>query len=143
MPAASTITAATRTTAAPANRPQHLRALDYANEVRLARAQLKRDVRAGLTGAAEVVRGCPWEAETMTVGELLRSQSRWGRTRTRKFLMPLAVNENREIGRLTQRQRDELAAALDAKSRLAAMPAPSVHSPRPVSGATAQIEVAA
>ena len=56
----------------------------------------------------------------MSVGELLRSQSRWGRTRTRKFLMPLAVNENRELGRLTQRQRDELAAALETKARLAA-----------------------
>ena len=117
MPAASTITAAPTATA-PAARPQHLRALEYANEVRLARARLKRGVRSGEASAANVVRDCPWEADTMSVGELLRSQSRWGRTRTRKFLAPLAVNENRELGRLTQRQRDELAAALDAKARL-------------------------
>ena len=37
----------------------------------------------------------------MTVGELLRSQRRWGRTRARKFLFSLALNENRELGRLT------------------------------------------
>ena len=52
----------------------------------------------------------------MTVGELLRSQRRWGRTRARKFLSSLALNENRELGRLTDRQRNVLAAALEAKS---------------------------
>jgi hypothetical protein len=51
----------------------------------------------------------------MTVSELLRSQSRWGRTRTRKFLMPLAVNENRQLGRLTLRQKEALAGALEDK----------------------------
>lgn len=140
MPAASTIIAATTTSVSPAVRPQHLRALDYANQVRLARAQLKREVRAGDICAADVVRDCPWEAETMTVGELLRSQSRWGRTRTQKFLRLLAVNENRELGRLTLRQREELAAALDAKTRLA--PARAVR-PRAVASAPTQIEVAA
>ena len=52
----------------------------------------------------------------MSVSELLRSQSRWGRTRTRKFLLPLAVSENRQLGRLTLRQRSMLAAALEAKT---------------------------
>jgi hypothetical protein len=46
----------------------------------------------------------------------LRSQRRWGRTRVRKFLIPLAVNENRELGRLTLRQRGELAKRLTAMS---------------------------
>ena len=53
----------------------------------------------------------------MSVSELLRSQTRWGRTRTRKFLSPLAVSENRQLGRLTLRQREMLAAALEAKRR--------------------------
>jgi hypothetical protein len=102
-------------TAAPAAVPQHIRALEHANRVRLARAALKRAVRAGDLKAEQVVRTCPWEAETMTVSELLRSQSRWGRTRTRKFLVPLAVNENRRLGRLTLRQREALATALEEK----------------------------
>lgn len=102
-------------TAAPAALPQHLRALEHANRVRLARAALKRSVQAGNLRADQIVRSCPWEAETMSVSELLRSQSRWGRTRTRKFLMPLALNENRQLGRLTQRQREALAGALEAK----------------------------
>ena len=95
--------------------PQHMRALEHANRVRLARAALKREVQSGRIDVAELVRECPWELETMTVGELLRSQRRWGRTRTRKFLVSLALNENRELGRLTMRQRGVLAAELEAK----------------------------
>jgi hypothetical protein len=52
----------------------------------------------------------------MTIGELLRSQRRWGRTRVRKFLSSLALNENRALGRLTDRQRNVLAAELTAKA---------------------------
>lgn len=107
MEAASTIV--------PAHMPQHMRALAEANRVRLARAALKRAVEAGDVDTAEVVRECPWEVETMTIGELLRSQRRWGRTRARKFVASMALNENRQLGRLTLRQRSVLAAELDAK----------------------------
>ena len=109
-------------TLVPAAMPQHMQALAHANEVRLARAALKRSVSSGEVEAAEIVRECPWQVESMTVGELLRSQRRWGRTRARKFLFSLALNENRELGRLTARQRLVLAQALEAKtpSRLAA-----------------------
>ena len=107
---------AAASTAAPAQLPQHMRALAHANQIRLARASLKRAISAGTAHAADVVRDCPSEVETMTVSELLRSQRRWGRTRARKFLTPLNVHENRELGRLTVRQRDELARRLEAKA---------------------------
>jgi hypothetical protein len=51
------------------------------------------------------------------LAELLRSQQRWGRTRTRKFLLPLALSENRQLGRLTIRQREVLARELEGKRR--------------------------
>jgi hypothetical protein len=95
--------------------PQHMQALAHANRVRLARASLKRAILANQIDVTEVVRTCPWEVETMTIGELLRSQRRWGRTRVRKFLSSLALNENRELGRFTERQRKVLAAGLAAK----------------------------
>ena len=41
----------------------------------------------------------------MTIAELLTSQRRWGRTRARKFLLPLSLNENKQLGTLTSRQR--------------------------------------
>ena len=104
------------TVAAPAQMPQHMQALENANRVRLARAALKRSVAAGDIEAAKVLRECPWEVETMTVGELLRSQRRWGRARARKFLSSLALNENRQVGRLTERQRGVLAGELETKA---------------------------
>jgi hypothetical protein len=102
-------------TLAPASTPQHMRALAHANRVRLARASIKREVAAGAVEAADVIRDCPWEVQTMTVGELLRSQRRWGRTRARKFLFAMALNENRELGRLTERQRRMVATHLESK----------------------------
>lgn len=96
--------------------PQHMQALAHANEIRLARAALKRAIKAGHTSAAEIVRSCPGEVSTMTISELLCSQQRWGRARARKFLSPLAVNENRELGKLTERQRGEMARRLELRT---------------------------
>lgn len=114
MNAASTATA---TTIAPkVEAPQHMRALERANLVRLARAELKRAIARGDLEAADVVRDCPWETESMTISELLTSQRRWGRTRARKFLMPLALNENKQLGTLTPRQRRMLSTELSDRS---------------------------
>ena len=97
-----------------------MRALERANSVRLARAELKRAIARGDMDASEVVRDCPWETESMTISELLTSQRRWGRTRARKFLMPLSLNENKQLGTLTS---TAAPAALRPSSRPAAAPA--------------------
>ena len=96
--------------------PQHMQALAHANEIRLARASIKRQIKAGRVTAADIVRECPDEVSTMTISELLCSQQRWGRARARKFLSPLAVNENRELGKLTERQRGEMARRLELRA---------------------------
>lgn len=85
--------------------PQHLQALERANRVRLARAELKRSVASGEVPVTRVITECPWESGTMTLSELLRSQSRWGRTRTRKLLASIGLNENKRLETLTERQR--------------------------------------
>jgi hypothetical protein len=97
-------------TLAPA--PQHLQALERANRVRLARAELKRRIGTGELSAAEVIMARPWEAESMTVMDLLMSQRRWGRTRCRKFLLSVPMTETKTIGSMTERQRCLLAALL-------------------------------
>ena len=89
--------------------PQHMRALQRANEVRLARAELKRRVASGELSAAEVIRMPPDEALTMEVAELLMSQRRWGHTRARRFLAGIPMAETKPLGSMTPRQRDTLA----------------------------------
>jgi hypothetical protein len=91
---------------------QHMRALAQANRVRLARAELKRQVAEGETSAGDVVLACPWEAESMTISDLLMSQHRWGRTRCRRFLASIPMSETKTIGSMTDRQRRALASTL-------------------------------
>ena len=99
-----------------ARAPQHLQALQRANEIRLARADLKRRIAEGGVSAGEIVLACPREVEGMAIADLLMSQRRWGRTRCRKFLAGIPLAENKSIGSMTDRQRRALALALPAVS---------------------------
>ena len=96
--------------------PQHMRALRQANRVRLARAELKRQIADGHRTVAEVVSECPWEAESMTIADLLMSQHRWGRTRCRRFLASIPMHETKTLGTMTDRQREQLAARLNGQT---------------------------
>ncbi len=105
-------------TLAPAG-PQYMRALERANKVRLARAELKRRVATGELQAAEVILECPWEAHSMMVADLLTSQRRWGESRCRKLLVQLQMPETKTVGSLTDRQRRTLAAACREQAPMA------------------------
>jgi hypothetical protein len=95
-----------------------MRALARANEIRLARAGLKRRVATGEVSVAEVVLKSPWEAESMTISDLLTSQRRWGTTRCRKLLQCVPMSENKTIGSMTDRQRHVLAELLQTANGL-------------------------
>lgn len=102
--------------------PQRLRALERANEIRLARACLKRQIARGEVTAAQVLLDCPKEACSWPIGDLLMSQRRWGTTRCRKFLARNQIVETKPVGSLTERQRLLLAACLQASVEV---PAPA------------------
>lgn len=95
--------------------PQHMQALAQANRVRLARAALKRSIGRGEVPVSSVISESPWEVDSMSLSELLTSQRRWGRTRARKFLVSLALSENKRVGTLTPRQRTMLCRELEMK----------------------------
>ena len=125
MSAAITIAPALSPMPAPARRieprrsepaEQHMQALARANEVRLARAALKREVAAGNRSALDVVLDCPWEARSMCISELLSAQRRWGKARSRKLIQHAGLKETKELGSMTERQRRVLASALEAKA---------------------------
>jgi hypothetical protein len=94
-----------------------MRALERANKVRLARAELKRRIATGEIHAASVILHCPWEADSMAVADLLMSQRRWGLTRCRKFLSQVPMSEKKTIGSMTDRQRQTLAEMLTSAER--------------------------
>lgn len=86
--------------------PQHLVALDRANEMRLRRAAFKRQLQAGELQVAEVIDD---EAlASMPVVDLLGAQRRWGQRRARGVLRDVPCSEWKLVGQLTERQRDAL-----------------------------------
>jgi hypothetical protein len=92
--------------------PQYMRALELANQVRVARATLKREVAIGEVDVGDVILDCPWEALTMTVSELLISQRRWGSARSHKVLAALEIRDEKSLGSMTDRQCRALATLL-------------------------------
>ena len=94
---------------------QCMEALARASEVSRARAALKREISEGRRNITEVITESPWEADSMSLSDLLCSQRRWGRARSRKLLSSTALSEGKRVGSLTERQRRVLVAALEAK----------------------------
>ena len=92
---------------------QAMEALDRANEIRLARAQLRRELYAGTRTAASVILDGPVGSESWELGDMLMAQRRWGPRRLRRFLGVGLPGEHRRIGTLTIRERQELARRLE------------------------------
>lgn len=85
------------------SQPQYMDALDRANEVRLERAQVKRDVATGrMSLQAAMGSAC---CGTLYIADLLMCQRRWGRIRALRTLGALRIGEHREVRSLTDRQR--------------------------------------
>jgi hypothetical protein len=91
---------------------QRLRALELANDVRRARASLKRQIAAGTISAASCLLDPPKAAQGCAVAEILLSQRGWGRVKCAKFLVQNEIAERKTVGDLTDRQRDRLAGEL-------------------------------
>jgi len=102
------------TDAAPVADPQRMRALERANEIRLARAELKRRIADGEVSVVDVLLDVPDHAVNWAVADLLMSQRRWGESRCRKFLWRNRINETKNVGALTERQRRLLAEQLES-----------------------------
>jgi hypothetical protein len=91
---------------------QRLRALAHANEIRTARAHLKRDLKAGRREFVDLLTDPPDEILTMKIIELVLATPQVGRTKANRALVACRVSPTKTIGGLSSRQRDELAGHL-------------------------------
>jgi S13-like H2TH domain len=89
-----------------------LRALAKANEIRVERAQLKREVAAGRIQLARLLAHPPACAQTAKVRELLLAVPRIGPARADRLLAHCRIAHAKTIGGLSDRQRAELAERL-------------------------------
>jgi hypothetical protein len=99
---------------------QRMAALAKADRVRLARAQLKRDLKAGRVSICDVLADPPEWIETMPVLPLLLAVPKIGRVKATKMLQRGGISATktvggvsmRTVGGMSERQRLELLAAL-------------------------------
>jgi hypothetical protein len=96
---------------------QRMRALQRANEVRGARAALKRRIATGETSVAEAILGGGAELASMPLIELMMSQRSWGHARCARLLVSIPLSENKPVGSMTDRQLAVLVAMLRAANQ--------------------------
>jgi len=87
-------------------------ALERANEVRIKRAQLKRDLKAGRVSIHSLVLDPPECVETAKVFDMLLAAPKYGRVKVNKVLAHCRIAPSKTIGGLSERQRSELVSLL-------------------------------
>jgi hypothetical protein len=112
MPPATSETPPKHATAPERSLIQRMDALHRANEIRTARAQLKRDLKAGRLAIHELLTEPPAYVETAKVFDLLLAVPKYGRVKANKVLTQCRISPSKTIGGLSQRQRAELVALL-------------------------------
>ena len=94
------------------SREQRLRALEQADEVRTARAELKRELAAGKIELAAILADPPPCARTARVRDLLVALPRIGAVRAGHVLGHCGIAHSKTLGGLTDRQRGALISLL-------------------------------
>ena len=93
----------------PARSPeQRLRALEKANDVRRARAELKRELAAGRIKLAQVLSDPPPSVRTARLRELLLAVPKFGPARVQRALAHCRIADAKTVAGLSDRQRSEL-----------------------------------
>ena len=87
-------------------------ALQRANEVRSARAHLKRELKAGRVQIHGVLLDPPEYLQNAKVSELLLSVPKYGRVKVNGLLTRCRISPSKTLGGLSERQRHELVANL-------------------------------
>ncbi len=87
-------------------------ALQRANEIRSARAQLKRELKAGRVLIHGVLLDPPEYLQNAKVSELLLSVPKYGRVKVNRLLTQCRISPSKTLGGLSERQRHELVANL-------------------------------
>lgn len=99
------------------SREQRMVALALANEVRMHRAELKRDLKAGRQTISELVLSPPAFLETAKVFDVLLAVPKCGRVKVNKILSQVKVSPSKTVGGLSERQRRELVAVIGRMGR--------------------------
>jgi hypothetical protein len=87
---------------------QRMRALRRANEIRSARAKLKRDLKAGKAQIERLLLDPPDYVLSAKAFDMILAVPKYGRVKANKILTQCRISPSKTIGGLSERQRAEL-----------------------------------
>jgi hypothetical protein len=87
---------------------QRMDALQRANDVRVRRAKLKKDLKLGKVRIEQILDNPPEYVETAKVIDILMAVPKFGRVKAARFLNTCRISQSKTVGGLSDRQRTEL-----------------------------------
>ena len=87
---------------------QRMDALKRANDVRVKRAQLKKDLKEGKVRIEQILGNPPEYVSTAKVIDILMAVPKFGRVKAARFLNTCRISQSKTVGGLSDRQRAEL-----------------------------------
>ena len=91
---------------------QRMEALKRANDIRTARAKLKKDLKANRANIHAILLDPPEYVMTAKVFDMLLAVPKYGRVKTNRILNQCRISPSKTIGGLSERQRTELVSQL-------------------------------
>jgi hypothetical protein len=91
---------------------QRMEALKRANDIRTARAKLKKDLKANRASIHAILLDPPEYVLTAKVFDMLLAVPKYGRVKTNRILNQCRISPSKTIGGLSERQRTELVSLL-------------------------------
>src|SRR5256885_864005 len=92
---------------------QRMEALKRANDIRVRRAQLKKDLKTGSVNIDDILRNPPEYVSTAKVFDILMAVPKFGRVKAARFLNQCRISQSKTVGGLSERQRAELIRLFD------------------------------
>ena len=87
---------------------QRMEALRRANDIRVKRAQLKKDLKSGAVSIEQILAAPPEYVSTAKVFDMLMAVPKFGRVKAARFLNQCRISQSKTVGGLSERQRAEL-----------------------------------
>jgi hypothetical protein len=90
------------------SRDQRMEALQRANDIRVRRARLKKDLKDGRVKIESILNSPPEYVSTAKVFDILMAVPKFGRVKAARFLNQCRISQSKTVGGLSERQRAEL-----------------------------------
>jgi len=107
------VTTKTQAQAPARSRDQRMEALKRANDIRVRRAKLKKDLKDGRVRIQSILSNPPEYVSTAKVFDILMAVPKFGRVKAARFLNQCRISQSKTVGGLSDRQRAELVGLFD------------------------------